>query len=232
MTLSLIIPAHNEEKRILTSLSELTQLSENRDYEIIVVCNGCTDKTADIVRKKYAKNNKIKICELQKPEKGGAILYGFEKAHGEILGFVDADNPFGVNAIEKLVSEIKNGLADCTIVSKWYLGSRFSNTPESFRRKLGSLAWNLLVRLLLGLKVHDTQGGTKFMSKAAFDAIDKNFICKGFEFDVELLSKLKQKGFRIKEIHTPLRKPESTTFRASRIPAMFLNLIRLWLKSI
>lgn len=232
MDASIIIPAHNEENRILTTLSELAKFSKNKNYDIIVVCNGCTDKTAEVIREKYADNNQIKVYELEKAEKGGAVLYGFEKSAGKIIGFIDADNPFGADAIEKLIAEIENKSADCAIACKWYLGSRLSKTPESFRRKIGSFGWNFLVRLFLGLKIKDTQGGAKFLSKNAFDSIDKNFVCRGFEFDIELLSKLKNKGFVIKEVYTPLRKPERTTFSASRIPKMFLNLIKLWLKSI
>lgn len=232
MYLSLIIPAYNEEKRILKTLSEIGSSFKNKSFEIIVVCNGCTDNTCALVKKNYKKNTHIRVYSIRKAAKGSAILFGFKKARGKIIGFIDADNPFGINGIKKVLSAVETGKVDCAIASKWPSGKRFSNTPESFRRKIGSLGWNLLIKNLLGLKIKDTQAGTKFLTKKALAAIDKNFICNGFEFDIELLFKLKKKGFRIKEICLPLKESEYTTFKIQKIPRMFLNLIKLWLKYI
>lgn len=230
MDISLIIPAYNAEKIILKSLAEFAEFLKNKDYEILVICNGCVDNTTKFVRETYKNNKTVKVYELNKAEKGTAILYGFKKARGNVIGFIDADNPFGAKAIDKLVSKIKNGKTDCAIINKWRSGKRVSTETESFRRRIGSAGWNLLIRLFLGLKFNDSQSGAKFLSREALDSIDKNFICTDFEFDIELLLKLQRKNFRIKEVYMPLKKSEGTTFNIYRIPIMFLNLIKLWLK--
>jgi hypothetical protein len=72
--------------------------------------------------------------------------------------------------------------------------------PQSILRQMESRAFNLLIRVLFGLSYHDTQCGAKVFKKSAIDAVVPLMISRGFEFDVELLWRLRSAGFRVTEV--------------------------------
>ena len=89
--LSIIIPAYNEENRIKPTLQAYLDFFKDKDIEIIVIMNGCTDNTLEVVRSL----NSPKINYINIPEaigKGGAIIEGFKIAKGNLISYVDADN--------------------------------------------------------------------------------------------------------------------------------------------
>lgn len=229
MELSLIIPAYNEELRIeRTIISYIKNLKEHfKDFEILVILNGCRDNTLEVIQelhKKYPQYLKYKNYE-DAIGKGGAIIEGLKYSNGEHIGFVDADDAFDVNAIIKLVKLLD--FNDCVIASKWKKIS-FLDVSEPFTRKFLSRGWNILVRVLLGLNFNDTQAGAKFLRKKVKNEIGYDFICTHFSFDAEFLFKIKQKGFRVKEIYIPSKHMEGSTFKLSNSFQMFNDLLKVW----
>lgn len=221
MKVSIILPTHNEEDAIGGFLKDLSRNFPSS--EIIVVCNACTDKTTEIVREIERKN--IKLMVIPQPGKGNAILRGFEKATGDCLGFIDSDGAFKISDIKKVISEMKH--SDCVIASKWK-GKGFISFQYPMRRKVFGRIWNLLVAIFLGLRLEDTQTGMKFMKKTVYNSIDKRFISSGFEFDVELLKKVKDCGFSIKEVQVSVKESEKSSFSLKYTPKMFYNLLKIW----
>jgi glycosyltransferase involved in cell wall biosynthesis len=131
---SLVIPAYNEEKRIKETLEayriEFYDLGIN--FEIIVEMDGCTDRTAEIVRGLAAKFPEIKFIEFKKKlGKGGGLLKGFEVASGDVVGFVDADGSVQPREFIKLLTEIKNGY-DGVIASRRAEGAIVIGQPPLF----------------------------------------------------------------------------------------------------
>jgi len=232
-SVSLVIPAHNSAGIIESSLKEYSKfLSFFGKYEIIVVCNASTDNTAELSRKFAKKNKKIKVIEIPERGKGNAVIVGFKKAKCDIIGFMDADNVFYLPSVKRLIELVIQDKCDAAIASKWR-GTNFFKVKEPISRKMLAIGWNLLSLFLFGLKFEDTQAGCKFLKRKAFLAIQKkrNFICKGFDFDVELLFRLKRAGFRIKEEYVNIIKIEKfSTFRLRYVPGMFWRLLRLWNK--
>jgi hypothetical protein len=90
-------------------------------------------------------------------------------------------------------------IADGAIGSRWVSGSTLK-VPQSVLRQLESRAFNLLIRILFGLDYHDTQCGAKVFKKSAIDAVLPQMISRGFEFDVELLWRLRRAGFQVVEV--------------------------------
>lgn len=228
LEISLVIPSHNASHVIEDTILEYSKFlsSFSKHYEIIVVCNACTDNTIEITGKISRKNKHIKIVKLKEGGKGIAILAGFRKAKYSIIGFLDADNPFDLKSLKNMICQLDN--YDCVIASKW-LGRGFFQVAEPFTRKILAIGWRMLNLILFGLDFKDTQAGAKFLTKKAFSSINKNFVCKGFDFDVELLYKLKKKGFKIKEVYVPTVKAfKFSTFRLRFVPAMFWHMLRLW----
>lgn len=226
INISVVIPAYNEEKRITNTLQSMMNCFGER-CEVIVVCNGCVDNTSRIVRRMKKIYPNIRCLEFkQKLGKGGAIMEGFKEAKGKYIGFTDADDAFENKGIKKMVGILNDSECDCIIASKWK-NQRFVDVSEGILKKFLSRGWNILVRILFHLPFRDTQAGAKFLNKKVFASIEKNFICKGFDFDVELLWKIQKKNFRIKEVYVPSISVEGSKFSIKYAVPMFINLIRL-----
>ncbi len=226
---SLIIPAYNEGLRIeRTIISNIKNFQEHfKNFEILVILNGCKDNTLEVVQelqKRYPKYLKYKNYK-EAIGKGGAIVKGLKYCKGNIIGFVDADDAFESKNLIKLIKSLKN--CDCIIASKWKNHS-FMEVNEPFMRKVFSRGWNILVRIFLGLNFKDTQAGAKFFTKQVKDNIGSNFICNHFAFDAELLFKIKNHNFKIKEVYVPSKHVEGSTFKLQYSFQMFNDLMKLW----
>ena len=231
LKLSLIIPAYNEEQRIGKTLQNYIYHLQKylpKEFEIIVVLNGCHDRSLEIVEDFTRKHKAIRYVDIpQAIGKGGAVLHGFSLAKGKIIGFLDADDAFDLMTVQVMVDSLLQGQVDCFIASKWK-GIRFSAVNEPFIRKVLSRGWNTLVKFLLRIPVQDTQAGAKFLRRDVFQSIGHDFICRGFDFDIELLLRVKQNGFTIKEEYVPNKHIPGSTFNLKHIPHMFKDLIKLW----
>jgi glycosyltransferase involved in cell wall biosynthesis len=227
MSISVVIPAYNEENRISKTLDSYSNLLGKND-EIIIVCNGCKDKTPEIVRQYIKKNKNIKLLNFRdKIGKGGAIIEGLKLAKKDYIGFVDADDSFDAESVIYMTKYLKD--FDGVIASKW-LDHGFLQVKEDASKKFFSRGWNLLARIILGLKFYDTQAGAKFFRKEAIDKIKNKLQSKGFEFDVELLYLLKKNKFKTKEVFVDYNIVEGSTFSLKYIPKMFINLLKIYFR--
>lgn len=229
MKLSIIIPAYNEEKRIRPTLNEYASFFYNlykKDFEILVILNACTDKTLDVVKEVSKKYKEIRCIDISKKiGKGGAIIRGFKLTKGELVGFVDADNATKVKVFNDLIEKL-NGF-DGVVASRWIKGARI-NKKQPFLRRIASRAFNLIVRMLFGINISDTQCGAKLFRKKAVDAVaDKLGITK-WAFDIDLLYQLDKKGFKIGEIPTEWHDREESKLKIGKASLeMLLAVIRL-----
>ena len=195
LKMSLIIPAYNEENRI-TGLFDSIATFEG---ELIVVCDG-TDHTADIVEKLASRRTDLLIRCLRfdhRLGKGGGVLAGLKEARGGLVGYVDADGSTGMDEMLRLFSCLSS--ADGAIGSRWVEGSTLT-VRQGLLRRLESRGFNLLIRILFGLTYQDTQCGAKVFTRTAVERVLPHMSATGFEFDVELLWRLKNAGFRIEEV--------------------------------
>lgn len=226
--LSIIIPAYNEEKRIKKTLDNYSKFfsKKMKDFEIVVVLNGCTDNTLLIVKELNKKNKKIKYLDFKENiGKGGAIIEGFKAAEGDLIGFVDADMATPPNAFYDLVKNINNH--DVTIASRWLKGSKI-NVKQPLLKRIGSRGFNFLVKLFFNLKFKDTQCGAKLFKKYVIKNILNDIGITRWAFDVNLLYVAKRKHYKIKEIPTEWNAVKASHFNLFKaIPEMFFGLLRL-----
>lgn len=191
---SIIIPAYNEEQRIGQILSQIPG-SRGR---YLVICDG-SDATPDIVRQFAATHPGTDLQCLtysRRLGKGGAVREGFFHASTPFVGFMDADASTTVTQMVALFDALDS--ADCVIGSRWLPGSIVPER-QGFLRRFESRGFNLLIRILFSLTLTDTQCGAKVFKKSAIDAVIGDMVSSGFEFDVELLWRLSEKGYVIKE---------------------------------
>jgi len=192
---SIIVPAHNEEDRIERTLEQYARAFT--DSEIIVALNGCTDGTLAIVERIAAGCLNLRVLEI--PEavgKGGAVRAGFTVARAAVVGFVDADGSTSATEMRRLCEAI--GEDDGIIASRWLEGSVMA-VKQSFLRRLASRTFNLVVRVLFGLRYADTQCGAKIFSKRALDLTMPHVETANLAFDVDLLFVMKSLGLRVRE---------------------------------
>ena len=192
---SLVIPAYNEEFRITPLLEGIDRF----DGELIVVCDG-TDRTADVVESIAARRPDLHIRCLRfdhRLGKGGGVLAGLSAARAPLVGYFDADGSTGINEMYRLISAVSS--ADGAIGSRWIPGSRLT-VRQGILRRVESRGFNLLIRLLYGLPYNDTQCGAKVFKKEAIDTVLPAMISRGFEFDVELLWRMRSACFVINEV--------------------------------
>lgn len=163
-----------------------------------MITDGCTDMTPKIVYDLSTHHQCIKHINPQRRlGKGGAVIEGFKAATGDILGFLDGDGSTSPLDIIRLI----NGLEDCdaAIASRWVRGSNVKrHAPPT--RIVASRAFNILVRLLFGLPFKDTQCGAKFFRNSVIRSVINDLGTTDWSFDVELLYRLRNRGFKIKEM--------------------------------
>ena len=199
-TISIVIPAYNEGKRIGATLLDYLTFFQDKNAEIIVVLNGCTDHTQQVVieyQKKFPET--LRMINLKAAlGKGGAVYAGFKQAQGKIIGFVDADRATEAVEFQKLISNL--GVADGVIASRWLKGSLVIN--RSFLRKISSKVFVLIVKLIFKMPFSDTQCGAKIFRRDALLKILPELKETGMAFDVELLYQAFLRGYKIKEVAT------------------------------
>lgn len=222
-SLSLIVPAHNSAKFIKSSLRDYYKaFSEKYSlFELIVVCNACTDNTFEVCNSLKAEFP-ITVIHIPNRGKGSALKKGFSYARYEIVGFLDADNPYDLNEIVKMFDYFSE--YDMVIVTKFKTISKYQT---SITRRFFSIAGAVIFRILFGYSFKDTQAGAKFMKKELLDKIKNDFICEGFEFDMELLYKMSKINARIREYYIPQKESDFSTIKARVLPGIIYRLLKL-----
>ncbi|MDD1712607.1 MAG: glycosyltransferase family 2 protein [Methanoregulaceae archaeon] len=219
---SLIIPAYNEEGRIASLLDSLP----DQDGEYIIVCDG-TDRTADLVERFATLHPELSIRCLRYTRrlgKGGGVREGLKAASAPRVGFMDADCSTSVGDIMRLFTII--GDSDGVIGSRWIEGAELI-MPQGLLRRLQSRGFNHLIRLLFRLPYRDTQCGAKVFLKAAIDTVLPCMKSSGFEFDVELLWRLRNAGFIIREVPIRWQNNKDTRVKSVDMIPMVAGLLRV-----
>lgn len=219
--LSFVIPAYNEEDYIECALGTLDEMVKDKrlPYEIVVVDDGSKDKTLPRAIKYASKNGHVKVVSYTQNEgKGHAVKTGFMQTNGEVVVFADSDMDIDLSIISKYVDALKYG--DIVVATKWH--------PDSvvcmpMYRRILSHGFNVLVRILTGAKLRDTQVGLKAMRKSAFTDIFPRLCVKRYAFDVELLAVANLYGLKIVELPTRLSIRKALSFK--EICKMFLDLL-------
>ena len=224
---SIIIPAYNEEKRIRNTLIKYADFFRNtkKSFEILVVLNGCKDRTIDVVKDVGKKYNEIKYANYDEAiGKGGALLEGFKLANGDLITYTDADGATLPETLYELSEKISD--YDGIIGSRWIKGARILK-KQPIARRIASRGFNLLTRLILGLNYKDTQCAAKVFKKKTINKIKDKVERTNFAIDAVILYHMKKEGFRIKEEPITWEDKEFSTLRIRKvIPNMLMALIK------
>ncbi len=232
-TLSIVIPAHNEAERIRAPLEAYARhfaTGYGNSFEIVVVTNNSWDATERVVAEiaqRYPQIGQVVIPE--RIGKGGAIIEGFRRAKGAVIGFVDADGSTPPEECDRLMSLV--GQWDGVIGSRWVEGA-IVPIPQRLLRRVLSRGFNLLIRLLFGFPYRDTQCGAKAFKREALTAVTDDLGITDYAFDVNLLYLLRQRGFVVHEVPICWYDREGSRLKASQVvPRMLIAVVQLRLKN-
>ena len=192
---SLVIPAYREEKTIGKNLVHVEEILKKLpyDYELIVVVDGFVDNTLDIVKKLKKNNKKIRVYGTRKNHgKGNAVKFGFSKARGDVVGFIDADLNLDPAGLEILLDFMNLHNADIVVGSKTHSDSEVEY-PQY--RKIFSFIYRWINQFLFGLMVLDTQVGMKIFTKKVAKDVFPRLLVKQFGFDIEILALANALGY-------------------------------------
>lgn len=207
MKLSIVIPSYNEEVNLKKGVLNQVEGYLKRgklDYEVLVIDDGSSDNSADLVKKYTSKNSRFKLIQNSHGGKAMAILTGMEKAGGEIVLFTDMDQATPISQLDKFIPKFEQG-------NDIVIGSRHGRKGAPLIRKLAAAIFSILRGIILGLPFKDTQCGFKAFSKVSINKILPKIRgewgvvhFKGGAvnagFDVELLYLAKKYGLKIVEV--------------------------------
>lgn len=201
-SLSIVIPAYNEEKTVGIVLDKLKELKiPGFEKEIIVVDDGSKDKTAKIVTEKEKKIRGLRLIVHDKNKgKGAAVATGLRSATGDILMIQDADLEYDPNDIPRLIEPISNGQA------RVVYGSRLRKKPVLFGENktpfllhfFGNKFLSFLTTIMYGRTVSDMETCYKAFSKKSIEGIILK--SRTFDFEPEITAKILKRKIKIHEI--------------------------------
>ena len=186
--LSIVVPAYNEGEHIYDNLMTIDKALKafTSDYEIIAINDGSSDNTGAEVARAASDNPFIKDFGYDVNRgKGGAVSWGASNSKGDIVGFIDADLDLSPDFIKMYFEEMNATGADIVIGSKMHKDSKLE---YPFARKVFSVCYYIMLKVLFGLKCHDTQTGLKLYKGSLIREIAPLRKIDGYAFDIELLA--------------------------------------------
>ena len=200
--LSVIVPAYNEEHRILPTLDRLHQFlsSQQLRYEIVVVDDGSKDRTVEVVTEKMAEIPQLRVVkQMPNRGKGAAVRRGMLAARGQIRVMCDADGSMPPEQLPKLLAPIIECRAEISIGSRYAEGAK-TDAKQPFYRVLWSRLANRVIQRSLVPGVRDTQCGFKAFTAEAARELFRYARIDGWAFDLEILALARRRGFAIAEV--------------------------------
>ena len=217
LTYSIVLPAYNESERIAATLEKIFVHMEKSGWkaEVIVVNDGSSDDTAQIVQGFMARHATLQLVENPGNHgKGYSVSNGMLHATGDMLLFSDADLSSPIAEADKLFSALAEG-ADVAIGSRW-LRTELQIRRQPVHRQIFGRMFNLALRLILGLHFRDTQCGFKAFTRPAARAIFPLQRIERWGFDPELLFLAQKLGLTVKEIPVAWSHREGTRINPLR----------------
>jgi len=210
--------------QILESLvrAEQTLSMVAGDYEVIVVNDGSIDGTGRVVEDYSTSRPRVRLISYPRNVgKGYALRRGFDEASGSIIVFLDSDSDIDAAHIKSYLEALQG--CDMVIASKRHPKSEYE---APVMRKILSAAFNIAVKLLLGIRYSDTQAGLKAFRKDALMKVMGMGLVKRYAFDAELLALASLLKLRVRE--APVKVRMSSRFSLKHVIYMLIDLMGIF----
>jgi glycosyltransferase involved in cell wall biosynthesis len=216
MGLSIFVPAYNEENIIEDRIKKIYAfLNKNfKDFEIVIVNDGSTDKTLLLLNSLAKKNKKMKLLSYSNgPSRRENLAKAMKSAKYDVVGFFDLDLSTPLEFLPKLYEKIKEGY-DIAIGSRRI---RSSKAKRSNYRLIWSSLYHKTIQVFFKSKVHDYQCGFKLFKKSVFLNLsnkvgyDSKFQ-RGWFWDAEVLLEAEKRNYSIYEMAVNWIEGETSSF--------------------
>ena len=214
---SLIVPFYNEEKLLNNSAAAILQYCEKhfRSYEVIFVDDGSTDRSRVIVKNicnKELNRKRIHVIGYSRNAgRGQAIRRGLQISTGDRVGYIDCDLEIRMDYLADAIKHLDT--YDIVVASKFVSLSRVHTTAI---RKISSIIYNEIIRILLRSRIHDHQAGLKFFRRNVVNTLLPITQERGWLWDTEILYIAQRKKYRIYEL------PISITYGFRKVRGSFI----------
>jgi glycosyltransferase involved in cell wall biosynthesis len=200
--LTVVLPAHQEESTIQLALARLIECLDSKEitFQARVIVDGPGDRTAEFASQ--INDDRISVQQQDRNYgKGHAIRTGLKSCHTEFVGYIDSDLDLHPEGLVDALKALQNS-KDCVAGAVGSKMHKESQVAYPTSRKILSGLYKRIVRVFFSLDITDTQTGLKVFRRAAVDEVLPLLFSDGFEFDLELLSRLSQKGYTF--VETPI----------------------------
>ncbi|MEM2918379.1 MAG: polyprenol monophosphomannose synthase [Candidatus Altiarchaeota archaeon] len=230
MKIAVVVPTYNERENIKLLIQKIFKIfnKEKINGEVIVIDDSSDDGTAKEVKKLQNKFSVILIERKRKLGLGSAYIEGFKnaiKSNADIIFQMDADLSHKPEDIPKFLEKINSGY-DMVIGSRRINHGRFAT--KSKLRKFISITGNFFGRYIAGIDLSDISSGYRAYHRRIFDRIKLEKIeSSGYEFQLEILARVKREGFNISEVPIVFRDRYKGKSKLSPLHIMRFILIAL-----
>lgn len=231
MNFSVIVPAYNEGASIKKNLIEIKKALKPYvdSFEILAVDDGSSDNTKEQIMEAASSDPEIRYAGYDKNRgKGGAIKHGVTEAKGDVIGFIDADLDISPEHLVKYLEHMNETGCDVVIGSKMHKDSELDYPPM---RRFVSLGYYVILKVLFGMNVKDTQTGVKLYKAPLIKKIAPLLKVKGYAFDIEVLTLCDHEGARIDQMPVQIVFKRNASFgriKLGDIFKMFFDTIGIW----
>jgi len=224
MRLSIIIPAYNEEDRIVRTIGATLDYLGRQVYssEILVVSDGSTDGTRAVVENSFSPGGRatLRVIEYHPNRgKGYAVKTGMVQGTGEIVMFMDADYSVPIDALERGMPLLEEG-HDIAIASRTASGSRIRHRQRVLRA-LSAKAYIWVQNRFLGISYSDTQCGFKLFRREAAHRLFTKQKLSSVIFDPEILWLARREGFSVAEFPVDWTHVEDSRIQYDSVGKLF-----------
>ncbi len=227
--LSIVVPAYDEEDRIGETLRSMADHldASGRVAEVIVVDDGSTDRTVEIVASHGEAFDALRVLRMRENRgKGSAVRAGMLAASGDLRLFMDADNATALDQVERLLAASRSGAASASVaVGSIAAGDTDVRQRQPIIRRVMGRLGNLATQAVAVPGIRDTQRGFKLFTADSADAAFVSMRSRRWVFDVEALARARRAGHRILEVPIAWRHVDGSRIRAGSYVSSLRELV-------
>ncbi|WP_353685137.1 glycosyltransferase [Thermodesulfovibrio sp. 3907-1M] len=214
---SIIIPVYNQGNFLKKTIKKIVETFGN-SCEIIIIDDASTDNPEKAIE--YYRDQIIYIKNSENMGKGYSVKKGILMAKSSYKIFTDADLPYGVEGIKKVIEKLKT---ECEIA----VGHRVNPYCQTPIRFLGHKIFNLFIRTYLKIPFKDTQCGLKGFKADIADEIFKSLTINGFAFDLEIFCFALKKGYKICKVDVKQKLAGFSTINMKALLRMLIDVRKI-----
>lgn len=229
LKLSVVIPAYNEEKRIVGTIVSLRDYFDSLplDWDLLLVDDGSSDRTAEVCREAFGRRDGLKVVKHPRNMgKGAAVRTGMLAAAGDYAIFMDADFSTPVTEFGKFLPLIGEGRP--VLIGSRKMPGASVEKRQPFLREFFGRGFTSLSNTLLGTDYSDFTCGFKCFSRGAAREIFSRQLIDNWSYDAEILYLSRRLGFPVVEIPVRWQDAPNSKVRLLRdIATSFYGLLRI-----